>query len=277
MVEGSHGSVVVIVAVGLMLVTPPAELLGEETLLRVVEGVGTEVSGGTVLLPLTVGMTVPLSETDDEVTTGGSCDVADVMMVELVPGTWVEVADSEENVVRPVPVDGMLVEFEIGGCSLPVEVSIGRVEVVCVAGGSVTVVGGSVAVAVSVVETPVPGPVMPLVGSKVNVALCDGSRMLDRAELILSKTELIGSTVLDTVSLVVTMPVGARRIEDVDVEAGSVTTSLLDASVGAADVTSPGEVVFVALSTGVLVLFELGLAGVSLMLTASDEVAAAED
>ncbi len=199
-VDGSHGSEVVNVVRPGILVTPGSDtrLVLEE--LVVVAGGSCVVSDGRVVFP--VG-TVLLPEMVVEEITGGSV-TEDVV---LVPGSVIvdEVMTGGCEVDVSVA-EAEMVEFVIGGCpgsvvvdpGGAVEDSGGAVEV------SVDVGGGSVTVAVVLVETPVLGPVMPV----------DGSRMLESTELTSLRSELIG--LLDSVVLeLVTMPVGARRIEDV--------------------------------------------------------------
>jgi hypothetical protein len=113
-----------------------------------------------------------------------------------------------------VSVDGM-VEFVTGG--KPGSLTL----VLSDTGGSVTV--GSVAVDGAVVETPVPGPVIPSVGPRTEVsvgvagavAFGDGSKTLEMAEPISLRRELSGLPGSELLALVVTMPVGASRIPDV--------------------------------------------------------------
>jgi hypothetical protein len=216
-VDGINGVVAVPVSVpsGGMLVTPPVssgpvlvetvELL-VEVLLRVVGGV--EVSGGTVLLPVGIEL---LPEKVLDVTTGGSVEVDEVAPV---PGPVMPVAVLEGVTVPGLPESvADVVEFVIGGCPG---------SVVDVDNGG----GGSVTVADALVETPVPGPVMPSEGLGLTEAevVCGGSRTLETAEPMSLKRELIGSLGSDVLELVVTIPVGASRIPDVlDVETGGST------------------------------------------------------
>ena len=190
-VDGSHGSEVVNVVRGGMIVTPGSDAWLELEELVVVTGGGSVVSDGTVVLP--VG-TVLLPDIVVEVITDGS--VVDVV---LVPGSVIVVEVMTGGCEVDVSVaEAEMVEFVIGGCPGPVVVdSGGAVEV------SVDVGGGSVTVGAVLVETPVLGPVMPV----------DGSRTLESTELISPSRELIGllaSVVLE----LVTMPVGAKRMED---------------------------------------------------------------
>lgn len=118
----------------------------------------------------------------------------EIVVEEMIVGVTIEV-------VELVPGSTMIVD-ELGG-----SVTLGSVPVELVTGGC------SVTVAVSLVETPVPGPVKALDGRAVAVAFGDGSIMLEITELMSLKIELIG--LLDSVVLeLVTMPVGASRISD---------------------------------------------------------------
>jgi len=123
--------------------------------------------------------------------------------VELLSGGWS---------VLVVPGSAVEVEFEIGGSPVPVDDRSGSETV-----AAVDVGGGSVTVAVE--ETPVPGPVIPSVAVAVVVAFCDGLITLEIADEISLSKELIGS-LRPVVDELVTMPVGASRIELV-VVAGS--------------------------------------------------------
>jgi hypothetical protein len=131
----------------------------------------------------------------------------------LVPVPGIDVLPGGGDVML-VSVDGM-VEFVTGG--KPGSLTL----VLSDTGGSVTV--GSVAVDGAVVETPVPGPVIPSVGPRTEVsvgvagavAFGDGSKTLEMAEPISLRRELSGLPGSELLALVVTMPVGASRMPDV--------------------------------------------------------------
>jgi hypothetical protein len=146
----------------------------------------------------------------EEVTGGCDVDVGAVVLLTgggTTVGLVVGVVTGGRVGLVSGPV-GEAVEFAGGGDS------VGRV----VTGGSV--VGDPVPVGVSVVNTPVPGPVTPEVGRRPVVTFGVGSRTLEMTEPMPLRTELSGSPgwvvicwgVLDGV--VVTIPVGARRIPD---------------------------------------------------------------
>jgi len=226
-VEGSHASDRVVeprsgtlVTALVSDVTPVDDKLGG---LVVVGAGGSEVEGGTVLLP--VGKEVPLLENVLGVIVGGFEE-----MVELPLGSGpVVVVLMGGSGVPEVLVDSTpeVVEFVMGGCPGSVVLVLsGGVVTVSVDGGSV--VEGVSVKGIPVVEMiPVPGPVMALDGIMVRVAFGDGSRMLDMAELISLKMELmglLGSVVLDDV----TMPVGAMIISDELVVVGVGSSSDVD-------------------------------------------------
>lgn len=178
-------------------------------------------------------------------------------IVDVVMGGGSEVSPSE-SMVEVVFVTG-------GGISVVEEVTVGG------GGGSVTVgvsvkvsvgvsVGGSVGVSVRIADVPVPGPVIPVGVGAVKVLFSSGSRILEMRELASLRIELIRfppSLVLVSTALaevVVTMPVGARRISDVVVGGGSASSGdELDCPVGTVD-SSNGNVTVLAL----LVLLVLG-------------------
>ena len=153
---------------------------------------------GVVLLPGIIGVVVI------------GVVVKDVVV--LVPGSTVVMGGKSVVVVPPVSM-AVVVEFVIG-VSRSVEVS-----------GGTSVVGVVVGTA-PVVEIPVPGPVMPSgvdeVAVAVTVAFCDGSIMLEISLIM----ELIGSTGSDVLVVVVTMPVGAKRISDVLVVGSGVSSAI---------------------------------------------------
>jgi hypothetical protein len=226
MVEGSHASDRVVEPKSGTLVTPlvSVPLVDDELERPVVVGAGgSDVEGGTVLLP--VGNEVLLLENVVEVMVGGFEE-----MVELPLGSGPDVVVlMGGSGVPEVLVDSTpeVVEFVMGGCPGSVVLVLsGGVVTVSVDDGSV--VEGVSVEGIPVVEMiPVPGPVIALDGIMVRVTFGDGSRMLEMAELISLKRELmglLGSVVLDDV----TMPVGAMRISDELVVVGVGSSSDVD-------------------------------------------------
>jgi hypothetical protein len=207
-VDGIYGSVGSAVVIPGMLVTPDSlvvvvVVMGVLDSLVIVVG-GSDVSGGVVLLP--VGM-VPLPEKPPDVVGAGGGVKADVVLVP-VPGMSVDELGRPGVVVLSVD---ETVAFVTGGNTGSLMV------VVSDTGGSVSDTGGSVTVAGPVVETPVPGPVIPSVGPRtevVVVAFGDGSKTLEMAEPIPPMIELSGLPGSELLELV-TIPVGAIRIPDV--------------------------------------------------------------
>lgn len=208
-VEGNHGTELTTVVIGLMLVTPSSEMVVPASvtlsLIEVAGKGGAVVVGGTVLLPVGGAIEEELKEMVPEVITGGSCEtVVDVELVS-VPGMLVVVVGSSVTGRLVVVSGAMVVLFPIGG-SEESPLGIGA-DVVSLVGGSVTV-----AVSETVVDIPVPGSM--LVGVTDEVAFCDGSTKLEIIESMSLKIELSGSDSL-VLDELVTMPVGAKRIEDV--------------------------------------------------------------
>jgi hypothetical protein len=172
-----------------------------------------------VLLP--VGITIELLPGKVlVVTTGGSVkpDVKPEVVLLPGPGVVAELMGVSGVIVLSV---GGTVEFVIGGRTGSLMVAV-----------SVSDTGGSVTVAGAVVETPVPGPVIPSVGPRteleVEVAFGDGSKTLEMAEPISPRRELSGLPGSELLELIVTIPVGAIRIPDVLVVVSSGSALLLD-------------------------------------------------
>lgn len=273
-VEGIYGCVTSndVVMTG-MLVTPAS---GGRLVVSLVVVDASEVgrvmvvdgTGGTVLLPVGTEL---LPGTDPGKEVGGVLSGGWlILVVELVPVPGIDVLPGGGDVIV-LSVDEM-VEFVTGG--RPGSLTL----VLSDTGGSVTV-GSDTVDGAAVVETPVPGPVIPSVGPRTEVevgvagavAFGDGSKMLEMTESISLKRELSGLPGSELLALVVTMPVGASRIPDVLVVSSGAAGLLVDVGSSSAMllVLLPGsggttveegcsgsgvEVSLAELSSGVLVL-----------------------
>lgn len=174
----SHGSELVTVVMGRMLVTPSSgvSLLILIASLVVVGGAGLDVSGDTVLL--LVGDTIDelLDDMPIVVVNDGSFETLVVVELEPVPGMLIVVligGSSVMAVLVVVPGITMLVLLAIGG-SEDSSLVMGGADVVSLVGGSVSVgVPVSVGVSETVVEIPVPGSTLVEVTDSMLVGVTD--------------------------------------------------------------------------------------------------------